>query len=313
MVGRPRGAVQRGADRQARQPDRLRERGHDVLDTVGGTPAQTGDTLVTSINAKVQADAQQALNAAIERSRASGNSVNPGAGVVETTSGRIVAMASYLNYNPSVWTNGISPGASRQLPVRHRVRRPGDELGQPGPVRARIDVHDHLDRAAAMSPTGSRSTWTYNCPASYSIGGQSFANDGERPASDRSRCAPQLIQSCDTVYYEIAYQMRQTDDNKANFQLNPHGADPEDAAGGARLGVRQPTPGSICRRSRPAPSPPASGSTTTTRTTPTRVRTGARTARPTAPTPCSRSSKATTARAVWGPGQSSSPRSARAT
>ena len=51
----------------------------DVLATVGGKPAQTGDTLVTSLNAKVQADAQQALNSAIERSRASGNSVNQGA------------------------------------------------------------------------------------------------------------------------------------------------------------------------------------------------------------------------------------------
>ncbi|HEX4288789.1 MAG TPA: penicillin-binding transpeptidase domain-containing protein, partial [Trebonia sp.] len=80
----------------------------DVLNTVGGTPAKTGDTLVTSINAKVQAVAQQALNGAIERSRASGNVVNQGAAVVETTGGRIVAMASYPNYNPSVWTNGIS-------------------------------------------------------------------------------------------------------------------------------------------------------------------------------------------------------------
>ena len=39
----------------------------DVLNTVGGTPAQTGDTLVTSINAKVQAVAQQALNSAISK------------------------------------------------------------------------------------------------------------------------------------------------------------------------------------------------------------------------------------------------------
>ena len=67
---------------------------------------------MTSINAKVQAVAQQALNSAISRSRASGNSVNQGAAVVETTSGRIVAMASYPDYNPSVWTNGDLPEAS---------------------------------------------------------------------------------------------------------------------------------------------------------------------------------------------------------
>ena len=34
--------------------------------------------------------------------------------------------------------------------------------------------------------------------------------------------AEALIQSCDSVYYNIGYQMWQTDDNKANYQLNPN-------------------------------------------------------------------------------------------
>ena len=64
---------------------------------------------MTSLNAKVQAVAQQALNSAIANARGrQGNDVNQGAAVVETTGGRIVAMASYPDYNPSVWTNGIS-------------------------------------------------------------------------------------------------------------------------------------------------------------------------------------------------------------
>ncbi len=63
---------------------------------------------MTSLNAKVQAVAQQALNSAIARSRAAGNDANQGAAIVETTTGRIVAMASYPDYNPNVWTNGIS-------------------------------------------------------------------------------------------------------------------------------------------------------------------------------------------------------------
>jgi len=190
----------------------------DVLNTVGGTPAQTGDTLVTSINAKVQADAQQALNAAIERSRASGNSVNQGAAVVETTSGRIVAMASYPNYNPSVWTNGISQSEFNYLfgtasgdPVMNWASQ-----GQYAPGST-----FKITSTAAAVANGFSLNGTYNCPASYSIGGQSFANDGE-PSLGPISFRTALIQSCDTVYYEIAYQMWQTDDNKANFQLNPH-------------------------------------------------------------------------------------------
>ena len=190
----------------------------DVLNTVGGTPAQTGDTLVTSINAKVQADAQQALNTAIERSRASGNSVNQGAAVVETTSGRIVAMASYPNYNPSVWTNGISQSEFNYLfgtasgdPVMNWASQ-----GQYAPGST-----FKITSTAAAVANGFSLNGTYNCPASFSIGGQSFANDGE-PSLGPISFRTALIQSCDTVYYEIAYQMWQTDDNKANFQLNPH-------------------------------------------------------------------------------------------
>jgi penicillin-binding protein 2 len=190
----------------------------DVLNTVGGTPAQTGDTLVTSINAKVQAIAQQALNTAISRSKASGNSVNQGAAVVESTSGRIVAMASYPNYNPSVWTNGISQSEFNYLfgtasgdPVMNWASQ-----GQYAPGST-----FKITSTAAAVANGFSLNGTYNCPASYSIGGQSFANDGE-PSLGPISFRTALIQSCDTVYYEIAYQMWQTDDNKANFQLNPH-------------------------------------------------------------------------------------------
>ena len=34
---------------------------------------------------------------------------------METTNGRIVAMASYPQYNPNVWTNGISEQEFKDL------------------------------------------------------------------------------------------------------------------------------------------------------------------------------------------------------
>jgi penicillin-binding protein 2 len=190
----------------------------DVLSTVGGTPAQTGDTLVTSLNAKVQAVAQKALNSAISKSRAAGNSVNQGAAVVETTSGRIVAMASYPNYNPSVWTDGISQtefnylfGNSSGDPVMNYATQ-----GQYPPGST-----FKITSTAAAVADGFSLNGLYNCPASVTIGGRSFINDGEPnlgPISFREA----LIQSCDTVYYDVAYQMWQTDDNKANYKLNPN-------------------------------------------------------------------------------------------
>ena len=78
-----------------------------------------------------------------------------------------------------------------------------------------------ITSTAAAVADGFSLNGLYNCPATVTIGGRIFANDGEPnlgPISFREA----LIQSCDTVYYNLAYQMWQTDDNKANFQLNPN-------------------------------------------------------------------------------------------
>jgi penicillin-binding protein 2 len=189
----------------------------DVLGTVGGTPAQTGDTLVTSLNAKVQAIAQQALNSAIVRSRAAGNSADQGAAIVETTTGRIVAMASYPDYNPSVWTNGISEQEFKYLF--------GTASGEPVINWATQGEYApgstfKITSTAAAVADGFPLNGLYDCPASVNIDGQTFYNDGEPSLGDMS-LAEALIQSCDSVYYDIGYQMWQTDDNKADSELNP--------------------------------------------------------------------------------------------
>ena len=192
----------------------------DVLGTVGGTAAQTGDTLVTSLNAKVQAVAQQALNSAIAKSRAAGNAANQGAAIVETTSGRIVAMASYPDYNPSVWTNGIS-----QQEVDYLFGLGGgSSSGEPAVNWATQGQYApgstfKVTSTAAAVANGFPLNGLYNCPASVNIDGRTFVNDGQPGLGDMS-FAEALIQSCDTVYYDIGFQMYQTDDPKANSVLS---------------------------------------------------------------------------------------------
>jgi penicillin-binding protein 2 len=192
----------------------------DVLGTVGGTQAKTGDTLVTSLDAGVQQIAQQALNSAIARSRAAGNDPNQGAAIVETTTGRIVAMASYPDYNPSVWTNGIS-----QQEVNYLFGVGGNaNSGEPAVNWATQGQYApgstfKVTSTAAAVANGFSLNGLYNCPASVNIGGHTFINDGEPSLGDMS-FAEALIQSCDTVYYNIGYHMYQTDDPKANTVLS---------------------------------------------------------------------------------------------
>jgi penicillin-binding protein 2 len=190
----------------------------DVLSTVAEQRAQTGDTLVTSLNAKVQHIAEQALAGAIARARAAGNSANQGAAVVETTDGRIVAMASYPDYNPAIWANGISQqqfkylfGTASGEPVLNWATQ-----GQYAPGST-----FKVTSTAAAVADGFPLNGTYQCPAVFNIGSSKFFNDGE-PGMGAMSFRTALIQSCDTVYYELGYRMWQTDNNKANNVLNPH-------------------------------------------------------------------------------------------
>ena len=192
----------------------------DVLGTVGGAAPQTGDTLVTSLNAKVQAVAQQALNSAIAKARAAGNDADQGAAIVETTTGQIVAMASYPDYNPNVWSSSIS-----QHEVNYLFGL-GSQSGSGQPALNWATQGQYapgstfkVTSTAAAVADGFPLHGLYACPASVNIGGHSFINDGE-PGMGAMTFEEALIKSCDTVYYNLGYEMYQRDDRAANNVLS---------------------------------------------------------------------------------------------
>jgi penicillin-binding protein 2 len=192
----------------------------DVTGTVATIPAHPGDNLVTSLNAKVQEVAQQSLNWAIKKERAAGKDVTQGTAIVETTGGRIVAMVSYPDYNPSVWSNGISPsefqnlfGARHGEPILNRATQ-----GEYAPG----STFKIVTTAAAVA-NGFSLDGTYDCPGSVSVNGRTFFNDGQ-PSLGPISLNQALIQSCDTVYYNIAFQMWQRDNVRADSRANPDAA-----------------------------------------------------------------------------------------
>jgi len=193
----------------------------DVTGTVGGVAAQTGDTLVTSLNAKVQAVAEGALNSAIAKARAAGNDANQGAAIVETTTGRILAMASYPDYDPNLWDTGsISQDDVDKLFGLGKHSDSGEPAfnwatqGQYAPGST-----FKVTSTAAAVADGFPLNGEYACPASFDVDGHAFNNDGEPGMGDMS-FKEALIKSCDTVYYEIGYEMYQHDNPKANTVLS---------------------------------------------------------------------------------------------
>lgn len=87
-----------------------------VLGDSGEVEGRAGATLVTSLDARVQAVVEQQLAQTIKTARATRDTVtgrnyvaDSGAAVVmEAKTGRIVAMASQPTYDPNVWVGGIT-------------------------------------------------------------------------------------------------------------------------------------------------------------------------------------------------------------
>jgi penicillin-binding protein 2 len=61
----------------------------------------------------------------------------------------------------------------------------------------------------------------YDCPGSVTIAGHTFGNDGE-PSLGAMTLNEALIQSCDTVYYNLGYDMYQHDNVSANSRKSPN-------------------------------------------------------------------------------------------
>jgi penicillin-binding protein 2 len=182
-------------------------------------PAKPGDTLVTSLNSELQADTYHALVQAIQRAQAEGNpGATSGAAVVMTTTGRVLAMASVPTYDPGVWTGGISSREFRYLfgtahgePILNRATQ-----GEYGPGSTFKVTSASAAVADGMSPAG-----PYSCPGSVTIAGHTFNNWTTANLGPMSLHTA-LVWSCDTVFYQIAYQMYLHDHYGANFVPNPH-------------------------------------------------------------------------------------------
>jgi penicillin-binding protein 2 len=189
-----------------------------VTGTITRIKPRAGDDLVTSINARLQEDTENALAAAIQRTEAEGNvKATTGAAVVMTTTGRVVAMASYPTYNPSVWAGGISASEFRQLfgsrdsePILNRATQGQYAPGSTWKVTS----------AAAAVSAGYPIDGLYSCPSSVTIDGHTYANDGSPSLGDMS-LSQALVVSCDTVFYNLAYDIWLNDNRKADDVTTP--------------------------------------------------------------------------------------------
>ena len=180
-----------------------------VLGDDSEVASQPGDTLVTSIDARVQGVVERQLAKMIAIARGTRDTVtgrnyeaDSGAAVVlEADTGRVVAMAGVPTYDPEVWVNGISPRKLKRLysqkagtPLLGRATQ-----GQFAPG----STWKPFMTAAALTHGYSFDT-QLNCSSAFQVGNRAFKNyeSGAHGYIDFRRA---LEVSCNTFFYRIGY------------------------------------------------------------------------------------------------------------
>jgi penicillin-binding protein 2 len=164
--------------------------------------AVAGNNIITNLDAKLQATVERSLEAAVKRARASGYRGDSGAAVVlEIKTGRVLAMASYPTYDPTIWQKGLTVKQAEDLFSEAKgvpaLSRPIQGLFAPASTFKSVSV---VAAAAAGYPLNA----TYNCPATVEIGTRTFKNF-DSIAAGRIPLDVGLAISCDSLWYQISY------------------------------------------------------------------------------------------------------------
>ncbi|MDO9455879.1 penicillin-binding protein 2 [Nocardioides sp.] len=180
-----------------------------VIGDEADVAAQPGDTLVTSIDAKVQKVVERQLHEMITTARATRDPVTgrnfvaeSGAAVVmEADTGRIVAMASQPTYDPSVWVGGIT---KKQLATLYSEKAGTPLLGRATQGQfAPGSTWKPFMTAGALTHGYSTDT-TLPCSSSFRVGNRDFHNH-ESAAYGNITFAKALEVSCNTFFYRVGF------------------------------------------------------------------------------------------------------------
>ena len=161
-----------------------------------------GNHLVTSLDVRLQAGVEKALSDAVGRARASGYPGDSGAAVVmDIRNGQILAMASYPTYDPNSWEKGLSVKDAKALFSEKNnvpaLSRPMQGLFAPASTFKAVSL-------VAAANAGYNLNAIYDCPSQTQIGTRAFQNFDSK-ALGRMSMKKAMAVSCDTIWYQIAY------------------------------------------------------------------------------------------------------------
>jgi penicillin-binding protein 2 len=174
-----------------------------VTGQISSTNPVPGQDVVTHLSAPIQAASEKALADAVTAARSRGQKADSGAAVVmDVDNGAVVAAASYPSYRPEVWTGGISERDLAALTDARAGTPLVDRLTSS--VFAPASTFKVISLPAAVN-AGNSLSGTYNCGSSFRVGNRDFHNYESR-AHGVINLRTAIVISCDTIFYQFAYQ-----------------------------------------------------------------------------------------------------------
>jgi penicillin-binding protein 2 len=178
------------------------DRKEAVTTTSKVTKPIAGSHLVTSIDARLQAATEKALREAVLRAKSLGFYGDGGAAIVmDVRNGQVLALASYPTFDPNAFERGLSVKQARDLF--------SEKTGVPALNRALQGLYAPASTFKAVSLVAAKDagydlTKSYACPAEVQIGTRAYQNF-ESKAQGTLTMKRAMAISCDTIWYQIAY------------------------------------------------------------------------------------------------------------
>jgi penicillin-binding protein 2 len=211
--------------------------------TSGEVASTPGDTLVTSIDAKLQSVVEQNLHDAITTARKTYDKVthknyvaDSGAAIVlDAKTGNVVAMASQPTYDPSVWVGGITSKQLKRLYSKKDgyplVSRATQGQFAPGSTWKPVMTVGALNHGFSQDTK-------LDCSSGLQVGNRWFKNyeSGSYGMIDFARA---LELSCDTFFYRVGlsfWQRYGTDPANVNAK-DPLAAEAKSFGFGTKTGI----------------------------------------------------------------------------
>jgi len=184
-----------------------------VLGDSGEVQGRAGDTVVTSLDARVQGVVEKQLKKTIDTARRTYDPVthrnyvaDSGAVVVlDAKNGRVVAMAGSPTYDPKVWVGGISSKQLKRL-YSAKARYPLLFRATQGQFAPGSTWKPIMTTGAFKSGYGPGSR--LDCSSNFQVGNRLFKNY-ESESYGMIDFAKALQVSCDTFFYRVGYHLWQ--------------------------------------------------------------------------------------------------------